>query len=262
MTSYESDFPALAQIGPITLGEMDSIKLMNRIDSKYVTTEAMLEKILERAAVEGYRALVTETGKMCPYNTLYFDTPDVGMYTAHQNGVLKRRKVRTRTYLSSGQTFLEIKRKDNHGRTKKKRMAIPEPAMTDFSGIENAPEFLLEKSGYGITDISPRLYTRFWRITLVNPAMTERLTIDTHLSFENVAYARTAGLNDAVIIELKQDGRCPSPMRNILLDLRVHPLRVSKYCIGTALTDPQVKKSRFKLKIRKIEKLTDKKLLY
>lgn len=262
MASYESDFPALSQIGPITLAEMDSIKLMNRVDSKYVTTEAMLEKILERAAAEGYRALVTETGKMCPYNTLYFDTPSLAMYVAHQNGVLRRRKVRTRTYLSSGETFLEVKRKDNHGRTKKKRMVIPEASMADFSAVPEAPEFLVKKSGYEVSDLRPRLYTRFWRITLVNPDMTERLTIDTHLSFENVFYSTTAGLNDAVIIELKQDGRCASPMRNILLDLRVHPMRVSKYCIGTALTDPQAKKSRFKLKVRKIEKLTDKKLLY
>ena len=36
----------LAQMQGISLSEMDGIKLMNRIDSKYVTTEAVLGQIL------------------------------------------------------------------------------------------------------------------------------------------------------------------------------------------------------------------------
>ena len=50
----------LQALRPITLPEMDSIKLMNRIDSKYLTTEAMLLRILSAAAAAGYRVLVTE----------------------------------------------------------------------------------------------------------------------------------------------------------------------------------------------------------
>ena len=38
---------------PITLEEMDSIKLMNRIDSKYLTDEATLVRVLEDAAKAG-----------------------------------------------------------------------------------------------------------------------------------------------------------------------------------------------------------------
>jgi len=261
MNELESRFPALAELGPITLGEMDSIKLMNRIDSKYVTTEAMLAKILERAAAVGYRVLVAEGERMNPYNTLYYDTPELAMYIAHQNGVLFRKKVRTRTYVNSSDSFLEIKRKNNHGRTKKKRMSIPLDVFENFGTMPEAAEFVEKISGYAAGQLEPRLFTRFTRITLVNAGMTERLTIDTHLTFHNVKYGTEATLNDGVIIELKQDGRCPSPMRGILLDLRVKPLRVSKYCIGTALTDPDVKNSRFRLKIRKIEKLTNKKLL-
>ena len=43
--------------------------------------------------------------------------------------------------------------------------------------------------------------------------------------------AKSTTLQDAVIIELKQDGRVASPMRAILLDRRVKPVRISKYCI-------------------------------
>ena len=44
-------------------------------------------------------------------------------------------------------------------------------------------------------------------------------------------------------------------MTHIMLDLRIHPLKISKYCIGTALTTPGVKMNRFKSKIRKIVKM-------
>ena len=65
---------------------------------------------------------------------------------------------------------------------------------------------------------------------------------------------------DAVIIELKQDGRADSPMKRILLDHRVKPVRVSKYCIATTLTMPGIKSGRFKPKVRMIEKTIHKKI--
>lgn len=246
---------------PIYLEEMDAIKLMNRVDTKYVTTEAKLARILEMAQ-DRYRVLVTEGGEVSPYDTLYYDTEDRRMYIAHQDGHLTRQKVRVRTYLSSGQTFLEIKRKNNHGRTKKKRIEIPRENFENFGALPQAAQFLEEKSWFTAGELSPALNTRFRRITLVNKEKTERLTIDRGLTFHNYRTGREADLADAVVIELKQDGRSASPMRDILFQLRVHPLRVSKYCIGTALTDPSIKKSRFKEKIRAIEKLTNTKLLY
>ena len=76
-----------------------------------------------------------------------------------------------------------------------------------------------------------------------------------NLRFKNVRTGREANLGDGVIIELKQDGRAESQMKRILLDCRVKPLRISKYCIGTTLTDPGAKANRFKEKIRKIQKI-------
>ena len=49
---------AVESFRPITLEEMDSIKLMNRIDTKYLTDEATLAQVLSDAAESGYRALV------------------------------------------------------------------------------------------------------------------------------------------------------------------------------------------------------------
>lgn len=251
----------LAALPSVTLAEMDSVKLMNRIDTKYVTTLSVLEEILRRAAQKGYRALETEGTKLCPYNSTYFDTPGLRMFTDHRNRKLTRQKVRTRIYMNSGMTFLEIKRKNNRGRTKKKRTAVPEAAFHDFRSFPEAASYLAEKSDFTVDVISPALETRFDRITLVNPAMTERLTLDTALRFHNNRTGADASLGDGVIIELKQDGRATSDMREILRELRVKPLRVSKYCIGTVLTDPSCRPGRFKLKIRKIEKVINTQLI-
>lgn len=251
---------ALKALSPITLAEMDAVKLMNRIDTKYVTDEQTLLGILKDAAAEGYRVLEAEGARISPYDSVYYDTPELKMFTEHRNRRLVRQKVRTRAYVNSGDTFLEIKRKNNKGRTKKKRMSIPNSELNDFRKDEAAAEYLAGHSDYNVGMISPELETAFRRITLVNPAMTERLTIDTCLCFRNFRSGAEASLLNAVIIELKQDGHAPSQMKNILLDHRVKPLRVSKYCIAVSLTDPTVKPSRFKLKIRKIEKIINHKI--
>ena len=90
--------------------------------------------------------------------------------------------------------------------------------------------------------------------------MTERLTIDTCLQFRNFRTGREASLRDAVIIELKQDGRADSQMRGILLDHRVKQARISKYCVAVTLTDPAARSGRFKVKIRNIEKTINHKI--
>ena len=115
---------------------------------------------------------------------------------------------------------------------------------------------ILKESWYRLQEVSPACTTDFRRVTLVNKERTERITFDASLEFTNPRTGREARLEDAVIIELKQDGRADSTMRRILLEHRVHPLRVSKYCMGTVLTDPTVHPGRFKEKIRGIEKIT------
>lgn len=252
---------ALEELPPITLEEMDSIKLMNRIDSKYLTNEATLLRILADAAAAGYRALTIGDLKQSRYNSVYYDTVNLKMFYDHRNKHLVRQKVRTRTYLESGQAFLEIKRKNNHGRTKKKRMEIPQEQLLDFSENTAACDYLASHSWFKAPELAPVLSTAFKRITLVNPAKTERLTIDTELEFLNYRTSHRTSLQDAVIIELKQDGRADSQMKNILLDLRVKPARVSKYCVALTLTDQKARPGRFKMKIKTIEKIIGNKLV-
>ena len=236
----------------ISLSQMDSIRLMNRTDTKFFATPAQLDALLEGAGAAGYYVFDDGYGRITPYDTLYYDTPGLDMYLAHHNRRLVRRKVRVRTYVHSGVTFLEVKLKDNHGRTRKKRRECTgeEP----FEGQRAV--FVAEKTGYGISSLNPSLRTVFDRITLVNPEKTERLTIDFNLRFLNPRTGVEADMGDGVIVELKQDSLKPSKTREILRELRVKPFKISKYCIGTALTTPGLKQNRFKTKIRTINKLT------
>lgn len=237
----------------ISLEEMDAVKLMNRIDTKYVTTRETALKILQEADATGYRACEIEGQTLTSYHSMYYDTPDLEMFRIHRSGHKVRQKIRFRTYMVTGITFLEIKRKNNKGRTKKKRLRMPD---------EGAAGFVERESWYRLSDISPACTTDFNRITLVNREKTERITFDSDLEFSNPRTGQKAGLGDIVIIELKQDGRAYSRMKRILLEHRVHPFKVSKYCIGTVLTDPSVHPGRFKEKLRGMEKISKNKLYY
>ena len=65
----------------------------------------------------------------------------------------------------------------------------------------------------------------------------------------------SVSMDPLVVMELKQDGRARSVLKQVLFDLRIKPYKISKYCIGTAMTRPEVKQNRFKKKIRRINKL-------
>ena len=221
---------------PISLSEMESVKLMNRIDTKYAVPRAVLPAILEAAQADYYVQEI-DGKRIATYDTMYYDTDSLDMYIRHHDRQLVRQKIRVRQYVDSDLTFLEIKRKNNKGRTSKKRITVPG---FDISG-----------DTFG----SPKLWTKFHRITLVNKAKTERLTIDMDLVWDNVVSGEKKTFSELVIIELKRDGNVPSRMTGIMLRLRQHPLKISKYCIGTALTTPGLKRNRFKKKIRAIEKM-------
>lgn len=240
---------------PIDLDRMDSIRLMNRIDTKYVTTSFVLDAILRKSLACGYMIFVSEGLRIHPYDSIYFDTSDLRMFLDHRNSRLVRQKVRTRIYSASELCFLEVKSKNNHSRTKKKRISIPPEEFTDFRGDNKCSDFLAKITGYRADSLSPSVETSFSRITLVDKDLSERITIDSDICFRNMRNGVTSGLGDVVIIELKRDGRKRSTMQDILLSLRVKPMRISKYCMGVALTDSQCRPGRFLEKIRACEKL-------
>lgn len=237
----------------VSLEQMGKVKLLNRVDTKFVTTTDGLIALL-RMAAGSYFIQEIEGKKLMPYTTLYFDTDDREMFSRHQRGCKTRQKIRVRRYESSGVGFLEVKRKNNKGRTDKKRIQIPEYT----PDLDNYREFLTAKSWYGNRHLEPMLSNAFRRITLVNNAMTERLTIDLELRFHNEVTGRDMDMGPLVVVEVKRDGLTHSPVLDMLKTLRIKESGFSKYCIGMALTDPDIKQNRFKERLRYVKKLISK----
>ncbi|MCF0202142.1 MAG: polyphosphate polymerase domain-containing protein [Bacteroidaceae bacterium] len=229
---------------------MHSVKLMNRTDTKFVTTMRQLKSLLEMARSQ-YYAQEIDGVRASNYHTLYFDTGDTAMYRNHHNGHLTRQKVRIRTYSDSQQHFLEVKTKNNHRRTKKKRVETE----YDDNAITDHTDFLEKYLWLDSNLLMPVIENKFRRITLVNKGLTERLTIDFDLEFRSVSNGRQVKLDKIVIIELKRDGLKPSPVLAMLNRLRIQPMGFSKYCMGMAMCNPDLKQNRFKPRLHRIEKL-------
>ena len=240
----------LSKYPVITLNDMKEVKLMNRTDTKFITTCSVLMNILWQARND-YMIQNVNCCLNSSYSTTYYDTDDCSMFMDHHNGKSTRHKIRIRSYIGSNLMFLEIKSKNNKGRTDKKRIEIDCPGIT--SNYEK--DFIAANSPYPPLMLRKRLVNRFNRITLVNIEKTERVTIDTNIQFYNSCTEKECKLNNLVIIELKRDSECYSSVMKILNDNRVHPSGFSKYCIGSAITNPDLKQNRFKMKLHYINKL-------
>ncbi len=238
---------------PISLEQMSGVKLMNRTDTKFVTTTDRLSLLLQMARNDYYVQEI-DGERNLEYDTTYFDTMTFDMYNQHQWNHTNRQKIRFRTYCISGLQFMEVKTKNNHGRTKKKRIEVIDMNLND----QTKRDFLDTTLRYGVDTLIPHIHNHFSRITLVNNAKTERLTIDSALRFHNMQTCTDYDMGNLVIIELKRDGLIYSPVLEMLRQLRIHPHGFSKYCMGAALTNPELRVNRFKRKLIEINKIVNK----
>ena len=240
----------LRQFSPITLAEMSGVKLMNRTDTKFVTTMPRLMELLSMALGDYYAQDIDGERNML-YDTTYFDTTDFAMYREHQFGHTGRQKIRFRTYVSSNLQFMEVKTKNNHGRTKKKRIEV---ADMDLAAPEKQA-FLATHLRFDASTLVPHMHNYFRRVTLVNRAKTERLTIDTSLQFHNCLTGHDRDMGPLVVVELKRDGQVFSPVLEMLRRLHIHPHGFSKYCMGAAMTNESLPVNRFKPKLGDVERI-------
>ena len=186
---------------PTNLEAMDHVKLMRRHDTKYVLSKDLLPEILI-SIQDDYKVLSLDDERLQPYETVYFDTPELQMYLEHHNGRMNRYKIRMRKYVLSGESYLEIKFKNNRSETIKKRVKT---AMNVKELEDENQRFLSENSPFSFNEISPALWNRFRRITLVSKSRPERLTIDLGLGFSENNKSKFEQLDETCIIEVKRD---------------------------------------------------------
>ena len=235
----------------ISLEDMGKVKLMNRVDTKFVANIRQLKALLQRMESEYYIQDIENQLNM-PYYTRYFDTAELDMFYQHQRGKKVRQKIRLRLYEGSMDLpFLEVKSKNNKGRTSKKRIL-----MEDGENLAFYDEFLDKHAFYPFTVLLPAIENHFYRMTLVNRDMTERVTIDTELSFHNPLTRLDKEFPDLCIVEWKKDGRVlNSFLERNLRDLHIHQMGFSKYCIGVATTTELLRLNRLKQKLRMVDKI-------
>ncbi|MFT5920473.1 MAG: hypothetical protein ACI9FU_002292 [Granulosicoccus sp.] len=247
----ESIHEILARFSPISLKEMDTAALMNRIDTKFVVREAQLAKILD-GLLESHHILEIKEERAFDYHSTYYDTEERLLFNEHIRGRTVRHKVRKREYVSSNLSFLELKNKTNQGRTIKKRTKSPIP----FTELIDDDRAFLETQDKDHAPLIPVMDIDFVRFTLVRNDLGERLTVDRSLKF--IGKGKEAGLGGMAIIELKQGSRTRDSHTWTVLDAnKVRPFSISKYCFGMILTDPTLKYNRFKPRLLNLNKLSE-----
>ncbi len=248
-TAFELE-ALLEQYDPINLAEVERASLLTRTDMKFVLSVNQLLEALNRLQRD-YRILSVSGRRLNRYRTIYFDTPGFDLYNVHVNGRADRYKVRSREYVDSRRSFLEVKHKTRKDRTVKTRIGIDRPAVQIDPAMRN---WLQGVFPYDSQTLQPRLWNSFTRITLVSRLCCERVTVDIDLTFS--AGFRFARLEGIAIAEVKQDGTpADSPFISQMRVQHVLPQGFSKYCIGVSLLYDQVKKNALKSKIRRIQKI-------
>jgi VTC domain len=240
---------ALKALQPTSLKGLDKVKLMNRVDSKYVFPLGLLDEILTEVAPH-YAVLEIEGKRLFDYVSLYFDNEAYDLYMHHHNGRYNRVKLRQRKYVDTGDVFFEIKKKVKGNRTDKHRVRISEID----KAISPEAQALMDKHGVDLKDMQGRTWINYKRITLASNLTEERVTLD--LAMEFIDENATHRFPEIVIAEIKQSKLSrQSPILQSLIARRVQPFRLSKYAMAVAMLVPGIKVNAFKYKINRLQKL-------
>ncbi len=244
----EQQTQILQTFQPIDLKEMDSVKLMNRTDTKFIFNISHYQNVMNEIK-DHYRVLEIDGKRISRYETLYYDTSKYDLYKKHHQGKLNRYKIRHRTYVESNIGFLEVKFKNNKGRTIKTRISQKDVPVAGWQ--DESETFLNKMLPFQPQSLVPVIWINYSRLTLVNKSSAERLTIDLGLEFKWQDHSQK--LDRLVIAEVKQEKRKASPFMTVMKKYHIREGSISKYCMGIAFTFNDVKKNNFKNKLLTIK---------
>jgi len=239
----------LDQFDPISLDQLNEVSLLQRVDTKYILHISQLYKVLEDL-ISDQHILEIKGQRKFEYLTHYYDTEDFKFYQHHHNGYVNRLKVRTRSYVDSNLNFFEIKHKERGTRTNKIRKVmevLPE-------NLGNAEYDMIENKRYNDEKLVLKMSNSFHRITLCNKSFTERITIDTDVRFFNGE--RIIKKPFLSIIEVKQGKN--DYYSHTIQTLKKYGIRqasFSKYAVGIAMLEKQLKRNKFKAILLKLKKM-------
>ena len=239
-----------------------SAGLLTRIDRKYLVASDTAQGVIDALAE---RALVLDIdGRRCfSYASTYFDTPELGSYFQAAHKRRRRFKIRTRSYLDSGLTFLEVKTRGPRGATIKQRMdyrAADADHLTP-EGLGFIADCLAPLSG-SVRDarrvarsLKPVMSTTYRRTTLHLPDDSARATIDAALTWgalgpDGARTDRRMAINGLTVMETKNPSTA-SPTDRLLWHQGHRPARISKYATGMALLYANLPTNRWNRTIKR-----------
>jgi hypothetical protein len=242
----------LSGLIPVTLDDISGVKLMNRMEIKYLFAAGKLTELINSLG-NHYHVLEINKMRILPYSTTYFDTDDSFFYNQHVRGKFARHKIRYRRYEATDESFLEIKKKTNKGRTIKWRI---ENRQLSDSFDNKASSFIREYLPVTSTLIKPAIINHFTRITLAGFELKERITIDFNISFSRPDMSEEIMMPYLAIAELKKESHSDSShFKGLIKQLNIYPNGFSKYCVGSALLNNSLKRNMIKPKLLLINKL-------
>ncbi|MFV2088276.1 polyphosphate polymerase domain-containing protein [Micromonospora sp. LOL_021] len=233
---------ALGEMPPVDLAELiECAALQTRVDRKYVVPLTALPALLSQLPA-GTRVLDIDAERTFRYESVYFDTPWLASYHCAAYRRRRRFKVRTRTYVDSGDCWLEVKINGARDSITKHRLPYrPQDRGTVGPGREFVDEVLCREAIPADGDFAPTLVTSYRRSTLLLPATTSRsssrVTIDTELRWQCGSANLT--LPQIAVVETKSSAAAAAADR-LLWRGGIRPMRISKYATGLAALRPDL----------------------
>jgi hypothetical protein len=239
------DVPPVDPIGRLGAISLDEIiaqaSLQTRVDRKYVVPLHALDVVL--AGVEDDARVVEIDGvRGLGYQSVYFDTPDLRSYWLAAHGRRRRFKIRTRTYLESVQSYLEVKTRGGRSSTVKDRVPYrtEDVRVLTEEGCAYVQSVFTETGVPGVDPLTlvPVLTTHYTRTTLFLPSSGSRATIDTGLGWE-LERGKRLERPEIAILETKS-GQRASAVDRMLWSHGHRPAVISKYGTGMAALAPEL----------------------
>lgn len=252
----------LAAHPPISLAELAALAaLQTRVDRKYILTRPELDTVLadldpavaQPAASPAARVLQIDGRRAFGYESVYFDTADLAAFERAAHPRRRRFKIRTRSYLDSGECYLEVKTRGGRDITVKDRLpyGIDDRDQLTPAGRRYVREVLADAGIAGIDPalLEPVLVTRYHRTTLYLPGSGSRATIDTDLSWV-LDERRGIDLADEAIVETKSAGAA-SEIDRMLWGHGHRPVGISKFGTGLAALRPELPSNKWARVLRR-----------
>jgi hypothetical protein len=255
--SLRNDLDALAGLEPVALDElMASAELQVRHDRKYLVPTGLVgdlvaDLIAGAGAGAGSRVLTIDGAHCFRYRSVYFDTVDLASYLSAARRRPRRFKVRTRSYLDSGDCLLEVKTRDARGRTIKHRHPYDIEHQAQLTDDGRRFVSTVDQAAATADVLQPTLTTGYRRATLLLPGARARVTIDIDLTWSHPGSpAHHLDLAGLAIVETKTPGP-PCPFDRALWSAGRRPVTISKYCTGLAALTPHLPANKWHRVLRR-----------